>query len=387
MTATLVACLLLALVPAILFAINLRAYRPPPEVGPDEQMPAVSVLIPARNEEASIGEAVESVLANRGWIEVLVLDDRSEDATAEVVRAIAARDDRVRLIQGDGPPPGWCGKQRSCWLLANEAQYDLFVFLDADVRLAPNALARMARFMNETGVDLASGIPRQVTVGLMERLLIPLIHFVMLGFMPIPSMRRTRMPSLSAGCGQLFIARREGYFQAGGHSAIRASLHDGIKLPRAFRAAGLRNDLFDATDVASCRMYRTAGEVWRGLSKNAGEALAAPGLIVPTSAMLLCGQVAPFLMPAAILAAWPRVWTRGEIAAAVVALAAAWLPRFAAVARFRQPFLGAVLHPIGVALLVAIQWQAFVRNALGRPIEWKGRGYGSPGSGTLSEQP
>lgn len=373
MTTLLIACLALSLAPAILFAINLRAYRPLPPAG-DSPAPPISVLIPARNEEGSIGGAIASVLANPGPLEVVVLDDDSEDGTAEVVRGIAAGDDRVRLVSGGGLPSGWNGKQHACWRLANEARHDLFVFLDADVRLAPDALPRMARFLEESRADLASGIPRQETVGLMERLLIPLIHFVLLGFMPIPSMRRTRLPSLSAGCGQLFVARREGYFRAGGHAAIRASRHDGIKLPRAFRAARLRVDLFDPTDAARCRMYRSAGEVWSGLSKNAGEALASPGLIVPMSAILLGGQVAPFLLTIAAIASWPRPWTEGEAAIAGAALLAAWLPRLIAAARFRQSWTGALLHPVGVALLVLLQWHAFARNLLGRPSPWKGRG-------------
>ncbi|WP_165250013.1 glycosyltransferase family 2 protein [Paludisphaera soli] len=374
MTSLLLACLAFAIPPAVVFVGNLRAYRRLPEAPQD--FPAVSVLIPARNEERAIGWAVESILANAGGpIEVVVLDDDSDDATADVVRAIAARDDRVRLISGEGPPPGWCGKQRACWLLAQEARHDLFVFLDADVILKPDALSRMGRFMDESGVDLASGIPRQVTGSLMERLLIPLIHFVMLGFLSIVSMRRTQLPSLSAGCGQLFVARREGYFQAGGHAAIRESLHDGIKLPRAFRAAGLRNDLFDATDVATCRMYRNAGEVWHGLAKNAGEALASPGLIVPMSIILLMGQVAPFALAVAAASSWPRPWTGLELGALGVAVAAAWAPRMIGVRRFRQSLAGALLHPVGVALLVAIQWYSFARKILGRPSRWKGRGY------------
>ncbi|OJW24621.1 MAG: hypothetical protein BGO49_06140 [Planctomycetales bacterium 71-10] len=372
MTTLLIAVLALSLAPAILTAINLRAYRRLPPAGDAPALP-ISVLIPARNEEAGVGEAIASVLANPGMLEVVVLDDDSEDGTAEVVRAIAAVDDRVRLVSGGGVPSGWNGKQHACWRLANEARHDLFVFLDADVRLAPDALPRMARFLEESRADLASGIPRQETVVLMERLLIPLIHFVLLGFMPIPSMRRTTIPSLSAGCGQLFVARREGYFRAGGHAAIRASRHDGIKLPRAFRAAGLRVDLFDPTDAATCRMYRSAGEVWSGLSKNAGEALAAPGLIVPMSAILLGGQVAPFLLAVAAILGRPRPWSTAEAATVAVAVLAAWLPRFVSALRFRQSWAGALLHPAGVALLVAIQWYALARNALGRPGPWKGR--------------
>lgn len=373
MTTLLIACLALSLAPAILSAINLRAYRPLPPPG-NAPAPPISVLIPARDEEAGVGRAIASVLANPGPLEVVVLDDDSGDGTAEVVRAIAAGDDRVRLISGVGLPAGWNGKQHACWRLANEARHDLFVFLDADVRLAPDALPRMARFLEESRTDLASGIPRQETVGLVERLLIPLIHFVLLGFMPIPSMRRTTIPSLSAGCGQLFVTRREGYFRAGGHAAIRASRHDGIKLPRAFRAAGLRVDLFDPTDAARCRMYRSAGEVWSGLSKNAGEALAAPGLIVPMSAILLGGQVAPSLLAVAAILGRPRPWSTAEVATVAVAVLAAWLPRFASALRFRQSWAGAALHPVGVALLVLLQWHALARNLLGRPSLWKGRG-------------
>jgi len=84
-------------------------------------------------------------------------------------------------------------------------------------------------------------------------------------------MRRSQHPAYAAGCGQLFLARRSAYEAVGGHAVIRASLHDGITLPRAFRAAGFWTDLCDMTEIATCRMYRSAGEVWRGLAKNATE--------------------------------------------------------------------------------------------------------------------
>ncbi|APW63594.1 glycosyltransferase family 2 protein [Paludisphaera borealis] len=374
MTLFLAICLALALLPALIFLVNLGAYRPPPLGEPPGAALPLSVLIPARDEELLIGDAVRAVLANQGIeFEVLVLDDHSGDATAEIVEAIASRDDRVRLIAGAALPPGWCGKQYACWALAHEARHPVLVFLDADVRLAPDALGRMSAFLAASGADLASGIPHQETLGFLEKLLIPLIHFVMLGFMPIPSMRRTRMPSLSAGCGQLIVARRDSYFRAGGHAAIRASWHDGLQMPRLFRAAGLRNDLFDATDLAECRLYQTARDVWNGLAKNAGEALAAPRLIVPMTTILLGGQILPFLLIVPAVAGWPRPWSAVEWSLLACAVCAAWLPRFAAVARFRLPLAGAILHPLGVFVLVAIQWYALLRNLLGRPTVWKGR--------------
>jgi hypothetical protein len=243
--------------------------------------------------------------------------------------------------------------------------------MDADVRLAPDALARMGGFMSRSGVALASGVPRQELGTHSERLLLPLIHFVLLGFLPMHAMRRTRWPSMSAGCGQLFIARREAYEKCGGHAMLRDSLHDGIKLPRVFRRAGFPTDLFDPTDVATCRMYQTNPETWRGLGKNATEGLAAPGTIFPMTALLLGGQV----LPLALLTFAPML-SPLALTLTAAATALAFVPRLVAAARFRQPLASALLHPLGVLALLAIQWHALARHVLGRPAEWKGRSYG-----------
>lgn len=113
---------LLALLPALLFRANLRAYAPPPHPAAGQRFPAISVLIPARNEEQAIGEAVRAALANEGIeLEVIVLDDHSEDRTAAIVEHWTARDKRVRLISKPVLPAGWCGKQHACWVLAQEA--------------------------------------------------------------------------------------------------------------------------------------------------------------------------------------------------------------------------------------------------------------------------
>ena len=187
------------------------------------------------------------------------------------------------------------------------------MFLDADVRLASDALARMAAYARSSGTDLASGIPCQVASACWRKLLIPLIHFILLGFLPIRRMRRSRQPAFAAGCGQLFIARASAYNCCGGHSVIRDTLHDGIKLPRVFRTAGLKTDLFDATDLAICRMYRNASEVWFGLAKNAGEALAAPAMIGPMTAILLGGQVLPYLLLLLAVCSWPSPWPTWQV--------------------------------------------------------------------------
>jgi hypothetical protein len=357
---------LCALIPALLFLRNLRLFAPPP--APEGPRPAVSVLIPARDEERSIRESVTAVLRSR-WmqLEVIVLDDHSEDRTAEIVLEIARRDPRVRLETAPPLPAGWCGKQHACHALSRLARNPILVFLDADVRLAPDGLARSVTFLEQSGAGLVSGFPRQETVTFLERLLLPLIHFVLLGFLPMKRMRRRLHPSSGAGCGQLFVTRREDYGRAGGHAAIRSSLHDGISLPRAFRRAGIATDLFDATEVAVCRMYHDAEEVWRGLAKNATEGVASPGKILPVTVLLMAGQVLPFLLPFVV--------PRDLLGLAVLATLAAWLPRWIAVHRFRQPLDGALLHPLGIFVFLAVQWYALGRQLLGRPAGWKGRAY------------
>jgi hypothetical protein len=251
--------------------------------------------------------------------------------------------------------------------------------MDADVRLAPGALARMTDFMRQRGVALASGVPHQELGTFSERLLLPLIHFILLGYLPMPFMRWTRWAAFSAGCGQLFVARRDAYEATGGHARIATTLHDGVKLPRLFRRAGYRTDLFDATDVASCRMYRTNGETWRGLGKNATEGLAAPGTILPMTIILFGGQVLPFL-----LAGLAALLAENAVGLMLTAGALAYLPRLLAAYFFRQPLGSALLHPVGVLALLAIQWQALVRQLAGKPSVWKGRSYtpGAPAQST-----
>jgi Glycosyl transferase family 2 len=371
-----IAGLVLATIPALLFLANLRVYRPPcVTVSPAGSLPSISVLIPARNEEKVIVAAVESALASQGVVvEVIVLDDGSEDATAELVSSLSQGDQRVRLVPGPPLPPGWCGKQHACRVLTRTALYPLLVFLDADVRLAPQGLARLAAFQKTSGADLVSGIPRQETGTWLEHLVIPLIHFILLGFLPMRPMRTSRNPMYAAGCGQLFLTTRAGYDRMGTHEVIRCSLHDGVTLPRAYRRAGLRTDLCDATDLATCRMYQGAGPLWSGLAKNATEGLARPALIWLTTGLLLGGQVLPVLL----WLAWPwfTPWAVGVNALATLLL---FSPRLIGMSRFRQSWMGALLHPLGILVLMAIQWHGLLRATFGKPAVWKGRAYPEPG--------
>ena len=380
----------LAALSALLVFRNLAVFRKParPVIAGEARTGApgpVSVLVPARDEADSIGGALESVLASEGVeIEVIVLDDDSSDGTADIVRGFAARDARVRLERGHALPAGWCGKQHACARLADLASHPVLLFVDADVRVGPEAVLRAATALARGDAALVSGFPRQIVVTPLERLLIPLVHFLLLAYLPIDAMRRTRMVGFGAGCGQFMMVRRDAYERLGGHGAIRESLHDGLRLPRAFRAAGFATELIDVTGFATCRMYRNAGDVWRGLRKNAIEGIAAPGVLGVMTTLLLIGQVLPFVLLVAALVA-PDAFVRPIEGGGAAESLLPWIvasvalvlgARVALALRFRTPIASALAHPIGVLVLLAIQWEARHRSRAGIADSWKGRAYG-----------
>ncbi len=357
-------------VPMLLFLRNLRLYAAPPFAAAIE---SVSVLIPARNEERSIEECVQAALSSQNVeVEVIVLDDHSEDRTAAVVEQIARADPRVHLVAAPPLPAGWCGKQFACSVLGKLATQPVLCFLDADVQLQRDGLARMITALRRSGGSLISGFPRQITVTPIEQLLLPLMHFLLLGFLPLDRMRRSTEPSLGAGCGQIFVADQAAYRKAGGHEAIRQSRHDGLTLPRAFRRAGFKTDLCDATSVACCRMYRNCREVFAGLLKNATEGMAAPQRIVPFSILLLSGQVLPLVL---VIYLFVKRASAAPLMLTSAAVFAAYVPRIIAVFRFKQPLVGALLHPLAIAVLLYIQWLALIRAIFRLPAQWKGRSY------------
>jgi hypothetical protein len=299
------------------------------------------------------------------------MDDHSSDGTAAVVKAFADQDPRVKLAQAPELPSGWNGKQHACWQLSQLARFERLLFLDADVRLSTDGLRRLAGEYERAGCALLSGFPDQVTPSLAEQMLIPMMHFVLLGYLPLDRMRASTQPEFGAGCGQMFFTSRADYATAGGHAAIANSRHDGLQLPRSYRRVKLSTDLFDASDIASVRMYTGWTSVLAGLMKNATEGLANAKLIGVFTLLLLGAAVFPILT---LAHAWYHGWPWPAQVMLVVASLLSYVPRGLLAMRLRQSWIGVLLHPVAVAIFVAVQWVAFVRACSGRgPVAWKGR--------------
>ena len=370
---------------------NMKRYRPAPalaDVAASTQSVRVAVCIPARNERENIEACVRSVLASREVdVRAYVYDDESTDGTGEILARLAAEDARVVVVPRRALPTGWNGKQHACFRMAEHGlAYDpaleWFLFTDADVRFEPDAVARALGFAQRANAALVSTVPREVTGSVGEMLLIPLIHFVLMGYLPFGRMRATLDPAASAACGQFILVSRTAYRASGGHEGFRDSMHDGVKFPRAVRRAGLRTDLYDGTESVSCHMYRGFSQTWRGFAKNAFEGLGSLGLLIFITVWHVLGHLLPWVV---ITAAATQMLTQSDasrerpqtaLVLAVLAVVCALLYRVLLAARFRQSWLNVPLHPISIAMLTAVQWWSLWLDRTGRR-GWKGRVAGS----------
>ncbi|MCJ2107278.1 glycosyltransferase family 2 protein [Methylobacterium sp. E-041] len=365
-----------ALLPAVLAAMNLTLLRTPEPDGPEAGL--VSILIPARNEAAHIAATVRAALAGVGVaVEVLVGDDHSTDATAEIVASIAAGEPRLRLVPVPPLPEDWTGKNHACAHLAGEARGAHLLFVDADVRLKPFAAAGLVAHARRTGSGLVSAVPRQVMGTLGEKLTVPMINFLLVGYLPVAMMRASMRPALGTACGQLLLIGRDAYAAIGGHGAIRRFLHDGVKLPRLLRAAGHRTDLVAGHALADCRMYAGFSQCWAGFSKNAHEGMATPVALPVWTALLGLGHVLP---PVLVLAGLLGGLDAATWFLAFAALAVSLATRTAITLVTDEPAATIPLHPAAVVVALAIQWNVLLRRKRAGAAVWKGRSYPTGGA-------
>lgn len=231
--------------------------------------PAVSLLVPARNEAAVIGESMQSLLAQTyPWCEIILLDDDSSDDTVSIACTAGQDDPRLKILTGRPLPTGWLGKNWACHQLAQAATGEWLIFTDADVHWTPQALTALVAAMSRSRADLLAVWPTQQTETWGERLVVPLIALAVLGYLPLPLVHHTSWTSLSAATGQLLAFRRKAYAATGGHAAVRNKILEDVLLARQIKRHGLRLRLVDAAGLISCRMYHNWTEVRDGFAKN-----------------------------------------------------------------------------------------------------------------------
>lgn len=348
----------------------------------DADRPFVSIIVPARNESINIENCLTSLTASTyPAFEVIVVDDRSEDGTADIARSVSqgyARD--LRVVAGADLPEGWLGKPWACHQGSLVARGELLLFTDADTTHGPPLLGRAVAGMDEEGADLLTIVGRQLMETFWERLVQPQIFLVMLFRFPNfeKSVRNGRWRDAIAN-GQFLLYRREVYDALGGHEAVRDEVVEDLALAQITKREGRRLRMRSAEADFATRMYRSLGELVAGWSKNLvlGGLQSVPALLRPivAPASLLAGTGLWLAPPFALLVA-SLGWASGiggpVFLWAVVVCAVSALTFALFTSKMGAPAAYGLLYPLGAAVGTYIFLRSWIR---GRNVEWKGRRY------------
>jgi glycosyltransferase involved in cell wall biosynthesis len=350
-----------------------------PEPRPD-QLIELTVIVPARNEEACLAACLESLVRQseeifelgKDW-ELIVVDDHSTDRTAEIARGFAG----VTVMKAAKLETGWTGKANAIWTAARQARGRWLLFTDADTLHEPGNLHRAMHEAVKHQVGMLSYSPRQIVSGIMQRSLMPLV-FCELALAYPPAKVSDPNQRIAAANGQFLLVERESYRRLGGHPSVADKVLEDVEL--AFvakrRKVGLRFRYAD--DAVSTRMYRSTAAMVEGWTKNLA-------LLFDNSLALALWRVVDIALLAGlpVLAIW--LWNAHFAAHSFEWLGAGWvlailwvrnLFRFyGRVAKSNFPFLDCAITPLGLPLFVVLLYRSWFQHKILKRVTWKGRDY------------
>ncbi len=336
--------------------------------------PVVSVIVPARNEEASLRACLESLLDQQGIsFELIVVDDASTDRT----RAIAESFPKVRVMSAPPLPNGWCGKSNALAFGARKARGDWFLFTDADTRHRPGSLRKAVMEAERAGADLLSYSPEQVVKTFWERAVMPVIFAELAATFKPREVSDPRSP-VAAANGQYILVRRSAYELVGGHSSVAETLLEDVDLARSVKDAGGRLLFRFGGDAVRTRMYRGFSQMREGWTKNLA-------LLFPDAAETARKRLVEFgLIVLPLIAAGLLFWLKQAYPAGVC-LGVGTIAWAHFIGRLRRAHFGFLNEMLALAGLPIFAWllrrsvNAYARGG----VMWKGRSYGAMAPGLV----
>ena len=334
--------------------------------------PAMSVIVPARDEERDIEETIRGLRAQRyPSLEIIAVDDRSRDGTAAALARAASGDPRVIIVSGSEPPAGWLGKPWACAQGAAVARGAWLCFTDADVRFAPDALSSALAFAESAGHGGATLSPRLLCETFWERTVQPITTLAITALVAPPALSQRPGAPVALAAGAFILVRRELYLRVGGHAAVRDRVADDIALGRAVKRAGGLLLLGHGDDLLRVRMYHGHRELWRGWRKNAAYGLpgGAAGALAGAASAALGAALPPLSLVLGLRRGDRALARRGALGlASLLAL------RVSDRRTAPTPLRYAMTAPLGVAWLSAVTFTAALDRLRGGS-RWRGRRY------------
>ncbi len=337
--------------------------------------PLVSILIPARNEADNIKRCLRSLLKqDYPNTEILVLDDNSNDNTSQVVKKLAEKDNRVKLIIGKPLKSGWLGKCYACYQLSKHAKGKYLVFTDADTLHFPSSVSCAIGCLASNNLDALSVIPGQIMVTFSERMVVTWVHFGILSLLPLILVKRSKNPLFCTANGQFILFKREVYKKIGGHQSVKAKILEDIHISKQVKRYGYSFMIFDGSKNIYCRMHRSFRELIRGFSKFM---FAAFDFKIFTMAAVILLISALFLFPFILLPLGFLVfdWSRMIIDLIIVQIFIIFIMRITLAIRLKSRILDVFLHPLSVVYIILICIDSVLQTKFGKGIYWKGRRY------------
>jgi len=341
--------------------------------------PLISVVIPARNEERNLRRSLQAILGQSyPKYEIVVVDDRSTDATPHILTELRAADSRLKVVHGADLPAGWAGKPHALVQGVAAAHGEWLCFLDADTFAHPDLLVLTYRLAAKHGADLFTILTRQELGSFWEQAILPLVFLGLSFGFPAERVNDPSKPDAISN-GQFILIKRRVYEAVGGHTAVKDRVDEDKAIAMLVKGAGFRLVLADGRQVASTRMYTSLSEMWEGWTKNIYLGLLDRLWLLSFGALL--GLFVSILLPVWLVGGLVWLAVGGGSAAMVVTIEAGVLwgyllwKRLQACRYFSIPGWYAFTFPLGAFIFTAMMLASAFNVISGRGVSWKGRRY------------
>jgi cellulose synthase/poly-beta-1,6-N-acetylglucosamine synthase-like glycosyltransferase len=318
-----------------------------------------SILVPCRNEVEKVSELIAAFKRlDHPRYEVIFIDDNSTDGTGDLLRQAIIHNPHMKVISAAPLPDGWKGKP---WALSQgliHAQHDFIVTVDADVRLAPDALSAMDSVLQRTGSDFLSPYPSQRAETMSERLVQPLLQWTWMTTVPLRLAMRSSRPSLAVANGQFLLVKKSALFSVGGFAAIQSSVLDDIDLARVLIRGGFSGGVCDGSKIASTRMYTSFAEIRAGYGKSMSTGFGGVFGSIALVAVMAISGILPF------------IYSFADSTMAEAALLLVIASRIVSAISSRSLIIDSLLHPISTIVFIYL---LVYSNFFHSKITWKGR--------------